>query len=199
MKDSYPRKSRWAVFGRDPVWWHRLLLAEWNSQILPPISESTRGQRRTPRPGHRQFAPQLFLTTDPAVPRWIWPPQKIGRGEITPVTYFMITLWGPGGHWTHGPGIFCNEKLNCRLNIQVDLHHNYSEVNVWVKGTLYKDLSFITILRIDKGSVDMWPLTCTFLPKVGLMTWWHWWPLGTSIYSLPYLTKSDQHVIKKLQ
>ena len=196
MKDSYPRKSRWAVLGRDPVWWHRLLLAEWNSQILPPISESPSARTaadtaaRSPAvcaaaiPNNRPRGPALNLT-----PAKNWP----RRNYASHILYDNIMR-------THGPGIFCNEKLNCRLNIQVDLHHNYSEVKVWVKGTLYKDLTFITILVIDKGTLDMWwPLTCTFLPKVGLMTWWHWWPLGTSIYSLPYLTKSDQHVIKKLQ
>ena len=36
--------------------------------FTPDIRVSPRGPR-TLRPGHRQFAPQLFLITDPAVPR----------------------------------------------------------------------------------------------------------------------------------
>ena len=100
---------------------HRLLLAEWNSQILPPISESPSTRTaadtaaRSPPvcaaaiPNNRPRGPALNLT-----PAKNWP----RRNYASHILYDNIMR-------THGPGIFCNEKLNCRLNIQVDLHHNF--------------------------------------------------------------------------
>ena len=60
-------------------------------------------------PNNRPRGPALNLT-----PAKNWP----RRNYASHILYDNIMR-------THGPGIFCNEKLNCRLNIQVDLHHNF--------------------------------------------------------------------------
>ena len=173
MKDSYPRKSRWAVFGRDPLWWHRLLLAEWNSQILPPISESPSTRTaadtaaRSPAvcaaaiPNNRPRGPALNLT-----PAKNWPRRNYAshilydnimrtRRPLDPCTRHIL-------QW--------KTKLPSKYSGGPSPQLYYGKVKVWVKGRLYKDLSCITILQ------GLW--TCGHWPAPSFLKW-VWWPDDT--------------------